>query len=152
EPLLQSYSTERSAVGDQVLKNAERFTTVATLRNPVSRWLRNHAAPILGSFQFVRDKSRDDWFEVSINYRHSPLSAENWPLLTGGLAAGDRLGDAPLTPAGGGAPTTLFAVLQDNRHVLLLLPDGEPTAASKLLAIAADTIRTYPDVFAVHVV
>jgi len=35
EPLLlQSYSVERSAVGDQVLRNAERFTTLATLRSP----------------------------------------------------------------------------------------------------------------------
>ena len=64
EPLLGSYSVERSAVGDQVLTNAERFTTLATLRNPVAKWLRNHIAPILGSFQFVQDKIRNDWFET----------------------------------------------------------------------------------------
>ena len=64
EPLLDSYSVERSAVGDQVLQNAERFTTVATLRNPATQWLRNHIAPILGSFQFVQDKIRDELFEL----------------------------------------------------------------------------------------
>jgi 2-polyprenyl-6-methoxyphenol hydroxylase-like FAD-dependent oxidoreductase len=69
EPLLQSYSVERSAVGDQVLRNAEQLTALATLRGPIAQSLRNHIAPILGSFQFVQEKIRNDWFELSINYR-----------------------------------------------------------------------------------
>jgi 2-polyprenyl-6-methoxyphenol hydroxylase-like FAD-dependent oxidoreductase len=153
EPLLQSYSVERSAVGDQVLKNAARFTTLATLRSPVARWLRDHIAPILGSFQSVRDKIRDDWFELSINYRHSPLSAEKWPWLTGGLEAGDRLGDAPLSAAADSRPTTLFAEIRGPRHALLLLPDSpDREAVSQLLAIAADAARAFPDVFTAHLV
>ena len=152
EPLLQSYSVERSAVGDQVLKNAERFTALATLRSPVGRWLRDHIAPILGSFQAVRDSIRDDWFELSINYRHSPLSAENWPSMTGGLKAGDRLGDAPLTAADG-RPTTLFAAIRGTRHALLLLQGSQDReAVSQLLTIAADAARAFPDVFDAHIV
>lgn len=153
EPLLQSYSSERSAVGDQVLKNAERFTMVGTLRSPVSRWLRDHIAPILSSFQFVRDKIRDNWFELSINYRHGPLSAERWPALTGGLAAGDRLCDAPLTPVEGGDATMLFTVLRSYRHALLLLPGSLGLAErSRLLAIAADAAKAFPNVLDVHLV
>jgi 2-polyprenyl-6-methoxyphenol hydroxylase-like FAD-dependent oxidoreductase len=153
EPLLRSYSVERSAVGDQVLKNAEQFTTIATLRNPIKRWLRNHIAPILASFQFVRDKIRDDWFELSVNYRHSPLSAETWPRLTGGLAAGDRLCDVPLSCMADGRPTTLFAALRGTQHSLLLLPGShDREAVSQLLKIAADTARTFPGVFGVHLV
>ena len=45
-----------------------------------------------------RTKSSKTSVELSINYRHSPLVADKWPALTGGLAAGDRLCDAPLTP------------------------------------------------------
>jgi 2-polyprenyl-6-methoxyphenol hydroxylase-like FAD-dependent oxidoreductase len=152
EPLLQSYSVERSAVGDQVLRNAERFTTLATLRSPVTRWLRNHIAPILGSFQFFRDKIRDDWFELSINYRHGPLSAEQWPMFTGGVAAGDRLPDAPLTSTGG-QPTTLFTAIRGTRHALLLLPgSGDGEAISQLLSIAAEAGRAFPDILSAHII
>jgi 2-polyprenyl-6-methoxyphenol hydroxylase-like FAD-dependent oxidoreductase len=153
DSLLQSYSIERSAVGDLVLKNAERFTTLATLRSPVSQWLRNHIVPILGSFHFVQDKIRNDWFELSINYRHSPLSAERWPRLTGGLAAGDRLCDAPLTSAADSRQTSLFKALDGTRHTLLLLPSShEPEAASQLLKIAADGERAFPGVLSPHVI
>ena len=153
EPLLASYSAERSAVGDQVLKNAERVTSLATIRSPVAQWVRNHIAPIVGSFQFVRDKIRDDWFELSINYRHGPLSAEKWPNVTGGLAAGDRLCDAPLAPAAGGEKTTLFAALGGDRHALLLLPAShEPAAISRLLGVAGDTTKAFPDVLVPHLI
>jgi hypothetical protein len=153
EPLLRSYSVERSAVGDLVLKNAERFTTLATLRSPVARWLRNHIVPILGSFNFVQDRIRNDWFELSINYRHSPLSGERWPRLTGGLSAGDRLGDAPLASAADGRQTSLFKALLGTRHTLLLLPaTQEAEAASQLLKIAADAERAFPGVLFTHLI
>jgi hypothetical protein len=153
KPLLDSYSLERSEVGDQVLRDAKMFTTVATLRNSTALWLRDHLAPILGSFQFARDKIRDEWFEFSINYRHSPLSAEKWPTLTGGLAAGDRLCDAPVTSAADGKPTTLFAALRGTRHTLLLLPGvGDAAAIGEMLKISDEASRAFPNVLAVHVV
>ena len=153
EPLLQSYSVERSAVGDQVLKNAERFTALGTHRNPVAQWLRNHIAPIVGSFQFVRDQIRDEWFELSIHYRHSPLSAEKWPALTGGLAAGDRLCDAPLVSATDGSPTTLFAAFRGIRPKLLLLPgSNDPAALSHLLKIADEAAHAFPNTFSARIV
>jgi hypothetical protein len=153
EPLLQSYSVERSTVGDQVLRNAEQFTTLATLRTPVAQWLRNHIAPILGSFQFVQDKIRNQWLELSINYRHSPLSAEKWPGLTGGLVAGDRMCDAVLRSAADGRATTLFAATRGPGHALLLLPAShDQNAVSQLLSIAADAAKAFPDVLSAHVI
>ena len=41
--LLDSYSPERSAVGDMVLRNAARLTDMATLSNPVAQGFRNLA-------------------------------------------------------------------------------------------------------------
>jgi hypothetical protein len=153
EPLLESYSIERSAVGDQVLHNAERFTTLATLRNPLGQWLRNHIAPILGSFQFVQDKIRHDWWELSINYRHSPLSEDKWPALAGGLAAGDRMCDAPLTSAAGGQRTTLFKEIGGKGFALLLLPAiDHADAIPQALLVAADATRRYPAVVSAHVI
>jgi 2-polyprenyl-6-methoxyphenol hydroxylase-like FAD-dependent oxidoreductase len=153
EVLLQSYSTERSAVGDQVLKNAERFTTMATLKSPVAQWLRNHIVPILGSFDAVQDRIRDEWFEFSVNYRHSPLSGESWPMLTGGLAAGDRLCDAPLVGATDGSRTTLFSAIRDTRHKLLLLPaSSNDTPISHLTEIAGEVERNFPSLVSPHVI
>jgi hypothetical protein len=151
EPLLKSYTIERSAVGDQVLANAARFTTLATLRNPVAQWLRNHIAPILGSLPMVQDKIRNDWFELSINYRHSPLAVDHWPRLTGGIPAGDRMCDAALTSTDDGRATTLFDAMRGTRHTLLLLPGDEgPTSAGPLIKIADDAARAFPDMLATH--
>lgn len=156
DPLLESYSIERSAVGDQVLENASRFTTVATLRNPVAQWVRNHVAPIVSSFHFVQDKMRQDMWEMSINYRHSPLSENKWPALTGGLAAGDRMCDAPLTSPDGRL-TTLFAETAGKGHTLLLLPatdatNDDPDAIPQLLLIAADVDHKFPGVAQAHLI
>jgi 2-polyprenyl-6-methoxyphenol hydroxylase-like FAD-dependent oxidoreductase len=149
EPLLGSYSAERSAVGDQVLRGAERLTTVATLRNPVAQFLRNHIAPIVTSFAFVQDKIKNALCELSINYRHGPLSAEDWPRRAGGAAAGDRLPDAPL--AAGANRTTLFAAIRHGRHALLLFPHG-PAALPQLLQSADEARQTFPDVLSPHVI
>ncbi len=153
EPLLQSYSIERSGVGDQVLQNAERFTTLATLRNPATQWLRNHLAPIIGSFQFVQDRIRNEWFELSINYRHSPLSRVAGKNHPHGLRAGDRLCDAPLTSATDGRTTSLLKLIDGKRHLLLLLPgDADQAAAETLLKLADEAARSYPGIFVPHLI
>jgi hypothetical protein len=141
ETLLESYSIERSAIGDQVLKAAEVFTTIATLRNP-----------ILTSFQFVRDKVRRNWSEISINYRHGPLCSQQWPSMTEGLAAGDRLGDAPLASAQDGHASTLLQTLDGKRHSLLLLPGKHTESVSKLIAIAEETNQAFPGILATHLI
>jgi FAD binding domain len=41
EALLNTYSPERSGVGDEVLKNTARLTAIGTLRNPIAEELRN---------------------------------------------------------------------------------------------------------------
>src|SRR5262249_50043210 len=115
-PLLDSYSVERSAIGDQVLRGAGMVTLMATLRNPVAQFMRNHIAGVVTSFGFVQDKIKNAISELSINYRHGPLSAEDWPRRGGGLPAGDRLPDAPLTCVKSGAATTLYAAIRGNTH------------------------------------
>jgi len=153
EPLLQSYTIERSAVGDQVLRNAERFTTLATLRNPATQWLRNHLAPIVGSFQFVQDKIRNEWFELSINYRHSPLSLDAGPSHAHGPRAGDRLCDAPLTSATDGRTTSLLKLIRGKQHVLLLLPgNAASTETQTLLTVADEAARAYPNILEPHLI
>jgi 2-polyprenyl-6-methoxyphenol hydroxylase-like FAD-dependent oxidoreductase len=152
DALLHSYSVERSAIGDQVLKSAENFTSIATLRNPVAQSLRNHLAPIITSFQFFQDKLRREWWEISLNYRRSPLSRQDWPSLTGGLVAGDRLCYAPLTFAADGRSSTLFAAIDGRRHTLLLLPGKGGESLLRLLKIADEADQEFPDILSTHII
>ncbi|HEX3601261.1 MAG TPA: FAD-dependent monooxygenase [Lacipirellulaceae bacterium] len=147
ESLLNSYSVERSAVGDQVLRGAAMLTLFATLRNPIAQYVRNHVAPVISSFGFVQDRIKNTLCELSVNYRHSPLSLEEWPRHFGGLAAGDRLPDSNLTNAATGETTTLFHALRDVEHALLLLPgSNDEQAAARLAAIAAEAEQSFPTV------
>ena len=153
EALLDSYSEERSAVGEQVLKNASRFTTLTTLHNPVALWLRNHIVPVVGSFSAVRDKVRDSFFELSINYRHSPLNGEKWPTMTKGLSPGDRLCDVALSTGNVGSSTTLFEAIRGVEHALLLLPGShDPVVLSQLVTIGAETTEAFPGLIVNHLV
>jgi hypothetical protein len=152
-PLLDSYSRERSTVGDQVLHAAERMTTAATLRNPVAQYLRNHIAGVVTSFGFVQDKIKNAVSELAINYRQGPLTAEDWSGRKSEVAAGDRLPDVPLSSAQGGSSTTLFKATQGTRHNLLLLPGSrDAQALSQLLTIADQARNAFPDIFALHAI
>jgi 2-polyprenyl-6-methoxyphenol hydroxylase-like FAD-dependent oxidoreductase len=152
DTLLDSYSLERSAIGDQVLKAAEVFTTIATLRNPIAQTLRNQVASILTSFQFVRDKVRRNWSEISINYRHGPLCSQQWPSLSGGLAPGDRLCNAPIAAATDSRAATLLQTLDGKRHSLLLLPGKDGESLSRLIRIAEETDQAFPGILAAHLI
>jgi FAD binding domain len=102
EHLLDSYSVERSAVGDQVLKMAATLTTVGTMKNPVAKTLRNLVGHIMLGISPVQHAFADRMTEVTIGYPNSPL---NGPSLTGaGPKPGERVG--PLSgqvPVGAGS-------------------------------------------------
>jgi 2-polyprenyl-6-methoxyphenol hydroxylase-like FAD-dependent oxidoreductase len=134
EPLLGSYSAERSAVGEQVLKDAGRLTAMATTRSRAWQYLRNHVASFAFGLSPVRHAMAEKLTELSIGYWHSPLTA---PPGCGHPrpVPGER---APLSgeikPSAIGTPPrfTLFAkpdaecdgVIQ--RHCKLLEPDVPP--------------------------
>lgn len=150
EPLLDSYSKERSAIGDQVLRAAKRLTTVATLRNPVAQFMRNHIAPIVTSFGFVQDKIRDAMCELSINYEGSSLVKDDWPLRGGGIAAGERLPDAPLTSVDGEPSSLLKATCKVKHHFLLLPCSLDAQVVTEQLKLANKIVQTYPGLFTSH--
>jgi hypothetical protein len=112
EDLFDSYSAERSKVGDEVLKAAARLTTVGTLRNPVAQSIRNLVGHVMLGLPAVEHALVDTMTEVSIGYPDSPL---NGPGLSGGARPrpGERV--APIegqSPVGtGGAP--LFALFAE---------------------------------------
>jgi 2-polyprenyl-6-methoxyphenol hydroxylase-like FAD-dependent oxidoreductase len=137
-PLLDSYSPERSAVGDMVLANAGRMTAVATLRGDVKQAVRNAFVSLALQIPAARRTLGQTMTELSIAYPDSPLTVPGGRH-SGGPAAGERMpprpGEAPIgsgdTPrfAIVGAPSpeadALFA-----RYAALLEPAPRPPVTS----------------------
>jgi 2-polyprenyl-6-methoxyphenol hydroxylase-like FAD-dependent oxidoreductase len=79
EQVLDSYSPERSAVGDEVLKAAGRLTAVATLRNPLAQAARNLVGHLVLGLSPVRHAVAETVTELSIGYPASPLNGAALP-------------------------------------------------------------------------
>lgn len=77
--LLDSYSTERSAVGDMVLRNAGRLTEAAIARNPIVQGLRNTIVKFALSFPQIGHVMADTLSELNIAYPGSKLSFAGAP-------------------------------------------------------------------------
>jgi 2-polyprenyl-6-methoxyphenol hydroxylase-like FAD-dependent oxidoreductase len=74
EPLLESYSTERSAIGDQVLKNSGAVASLAMPRGQTKHSLRNQIASLLFGAEPALATAKVIG-EEDIEYRDSPLNA-----------------------------------------------------------------------------
>lgn len=72
--LLDSYSTERSAVGDMVLRNAGAMTEAAIARNPIVQAVRNTFVKFALSFPQIGHIMANTLSELNIAYPNSPLS------------------------------------------------------------------------------
>ncbi|OZI66939.1 FAD-dependent monooxygenase [Bordetella genomosp. 11] len=142
--LLDSYSPERSAIGDQVLRNAGNMTRIALLRNPILRELRNLAAGTLSRIPALRQRIVDQLTELDLHYREggsltqSPRGAAEHP------SPGDRAPDIGLRSTDGNA-RNLYALLATGRFAVLSvdapavdLPQGTRSIAVAAVA-AADT-------------
>lgn len=136
DALLDSYSAERHAVGQKVLKNAEVMTRAATLRHPVAQYLRNKLAAFLTSQEIVQHRMTAQLGELDINYRKSPLSQEHKKDLTvfsplnPGVRPGDRVPDGELV-AEDGSEVHLFDLLKGNGSHLLLFSGVNHTEQSE---------------------
>jgi 2-polyprenyl-6-methoxyphenol hydroxylase-like FAD-dependent oxidoreductase len=101
--LLDSYSPERSAVGDLVLRNATRLTDLATLSTPMAQAVRNAALRFLLGLHTVQDRLADTMGEVEIGYARSPLTAGHG----GGARLAPESYDGP-PPGAGHSPRFLL--------------------------------------------
>lgn len=136
--LLDSYSTERSAIGDQVLRNASNMTRVAMMRNPLLQEIRRLAAHNLGRVPALRQHMVDQLSEVDLHYRDSPLTLRNAGAAPS-PAAGDRAVDvALLKPANGAA--RLHEVLKTGKFALLSV-GGPPVALPDALRDIATSVE-----------
>jgi 2-polyprenyl-6-methoxyphenol hydroxylase-like FAD-dependent oxidoreductase len=124
ETLLDSYSPERSGVGDQVLENAARLTAVGTMRNPVAQAIRNLVGHVMLGLSPIRHGIAENMTEVTIGYAKSPL---NGPSLGGKLPKpGERVAPVASQEPVGSGTAPRFALY------------AEETPAT------VELIRTYP--------
>ena len=122
EALLDTYTAERSDVGDQVLKAAEQLTKVATLHSPVAQSLRNLAAHVaLGLPPFTR-AAAETMSEIDIHYSHSPLNGSH----VGALKSGERVAPAPGQPPIGAGPRPGFVLFAAPSPAVSQLVDAYP--------------------------
>ncbi len=151
--LLDSYTPERGAVGELVLRNATLMTRVVTLRNPVAQFLRNRVASALGHLPAFPRAFFKNLTELGIHYPHSPLNGESSsvPWATGGLRPGDRVPDGTFRSPATGEERRLHVLLRGPQHDLLLLPD-DPSHIADLAEIGRRAEATYPGVIRAHVI
>ncbi len=136
EGVLDSYSAERSAVGDMVLRNAGRITDMATLSNPAAQAARNLAIHALLGFGFVRDRMATTLSEIGISYPDSPLSQ--------GRGAGVRFApedyDGP-PPGSGRVPRFVLYAVHDGADLVRRFP-----------ALLEPQVRREPDLRTITIV
>lgn len=131
ESLLDSYSPERSAVGDMVLRNATRLTDVATLTNPAAQAARNLVARFLLGFHAVQNEMVTTMSEIDIAYRNSPLSS--------GRHAGARFDPKHYAgPPPGAGPSPRFVVYAANAQQAVPVMEKFPS-------LVESAPRTSPD-------
>lgn len=122
EPLLGSYSPERSVVAKAVLEGAGTATQVALLHGEIKQSLRNHLASFLLGFAPVEKKVAAVLTELSVAYPDSPLNGEG-KAVGGGPKAGERApiakGEAPV--GAGNAPR--FALFADEKGSAAVLAE-----------------------------
>lgn len=152
--LLDTYSPERSAIGDQVLKQAGNMTRVAILRNPVLQFLRNQVLWFVGHLSAFHREFGLMLSELAIHYKKSPLNAESgghgWESKS--VGPGDRVPDVKLQQPGGGT-RRLHEILRGLHYDLLLLPSGaEGTTLAVLGDIRKRVESTFPGVVKAHLI
>ena len=137
--LLDSYSPERSAIGDQVLRSTGRMTRIALLHNPLLRELRDFAAGTLSRLPAIQQRLVDQLTELNLHYAASPLSATPHGA-SARPAAGARVPDVALHAADGSA-TRLHTLLGDGRFVLLSVGAASPGVPPELQGLVT-TVTT----------
>jgi 2-polyprenyl-6-methoxyphenol hydroxylase-like FAD-dependent oxidoreductase len=119
--LLDSYSAERSYVGDQVLQDAGRLTTIGTLKSPLGQSIRNLVGHFMLGLAPVQHAFANSMTEVAIGYPKSPLNGPARGRVAG-PKPGERVvpvqGQSPIG-AGGKPRFALFAERSETAAELL---------------------------------
>jgi 2-polyprenyl-6-methoxyphenol hydroxylase-like FAD-dependent oxidoreductase len=133
ENLLDSFSAERSYVGDQVLKNADRLTAVGTTRNPVFRMVRDVVGHLMLGLAPVQHAFADTMTEVSVGYPESPLNTGSASGLNGPSPGQRILADRP------------FGADSEPRFALMAAGEAATSLMQRYAGVLENALRSPPD-------
>jgi 2-polyprenyl-6-methoxyphenol hydroxylase-like FAD-dependent oxidoreductase len=120
EPLLASYSPERSAVAKLVLEQTGRTTAIAVMKGEARQTIRNHVASLVFGMAPVRHAMANMLSEVSVGYPDSPLN-QSCDFVHSGPAPGKRAPMRDGEPLVGEGPTPRFALFATENDALAAL-------------------------------
>lgn len=152
DALLESYHTERDAVGTRVLRGSDLMFRLVRTRNPILRRLRDLAVTLVLPRGAIQRRGARSVSEVDIRY--APGIAVTRDPGGAGVRAGIRAPDVALRGITNDKPTRLFTILaaspRCDTYTLLLLPGTAPSPAGSaaLMRLAADTAKAYDSVVA----
>lgn len=76
EPLLSSYSIERSHIAKLLLELTGKATAASTMQGSVKQYIRNHVASLVFGFAPVTHTITNVLSEITVGYSDSPLNAQ----------------------------------------------------------------------------
>jgi hypothetical protein len=171
ETLLDSFQVERHPIAAAVLRETDLATRAVTLRHPLAQRTRNMVLSFVSNLEVVQQRIGRTMSEMAVNYRNSPIVAEDRASLLQSLvrgrlgtvgealdfgaapAAGDRAPDVILSATTEGAFKRLFDLLRGTKHTLLLFAGAVPTDGYRRLETIAERVRDrYGQWIAVYVV
>jgi hypothetical protein len=117
EPLLTSYSAERSGVAKLVLEATGRATTMALMQGQVKQSIRNHVAALVFGLAPVRQAMANVLSEIEVGYGDSPLNSSHG-FSHAGPAPGKRAPIRRDEPAPGEGSTPRFALFAADNDAL----------------------------------
>ena len=140
--LLDSYEAERKPIDEAVIRQTDRATRLVSLHGTVTRFIRDHMMSWVAQLPGFEHRLGGAISGIAVNYRHSPMVEECSAGLPG-PAAGDRMPDARLIKADGGADLRLYDLVAEHRHVLLLLGGASETSPGALPDRREGSLATY---------
>jgi 2-polyprenyl-6-methoxyphenol hydroxylase-like FAD-dependent oxidoreductase len=145
EPLLASYSAERSPVAKLLLEFTGRATQVSLLKGGVKQYIRNHVASLVLGFSPVTHTVANVLSEISIGYPDSPLNAHT-PHTSDGLRPGKRAPIRENEPPVGHGNAPRFALFAESSNMPADLLEKytsilEPAARSPFTADSLVLVR-----------
>jgi 2-polyprenyl-6-methoxyphenol hydroxylase-like FAD-dependent oxidoreductase len=116
EPLLNSYSIERSHIAKLLLEFTGKATTAAIMQGAVKQYIRNHVASLVLGFAPVAHTMTNLLSEITVGYSDSPLNAQT-KHPHDGVKPGKRAPIRPSEPPVGSGDSPRFALFAESGEV-----------------------------------
>lgn len=116
EPLLSSYSLERSPVAKLLLEFTGKATATSLLQGGAKQYIRNHVASLVLGFAPVTHTMSNVLSEITVGYSDSPLNAQTQHV-HGGVKPGKRAPIRQNEPPVGSGDVPQFALFAESNNM-----------------------------------